>query len=1087
MKQLLIFFISLVSLLQLHAQCPAVSSPQVMTLGTTNVTISYTASSGNIPTYMIRFWKTATPAATSTVSSPATYQTLTGLSASTQYSYRIITYCGTPSVVGDSTSVFTFTTLANSGGYTPQAAYGYQFNRIKVNNDLGIPQRTVEGITTTDNGAQIYGMSDTLVMYNPITGKHVKFRPNDSTNIAIASNKIGNNVTVNLSNGSSTTFNTNDTRGLGGDLNGTLPNPTVNWANGLSTYDGRYVSRDTLNKVRDSLQSNIDTKVNKIDSVPGGYYPYSSNPLDYKSWPRSNNLTIVGLGSSVLFGQGATNNQGWFYKLSAALAIKGYTLINKGVPGNNTVAAINRFYTDVVSLHPDACIIGLSLQNEGITGSNKDSVYAQFKENIYKLVDMCRKAGIKPIVTGCYPGNNYTSVEYNYCKNFNDEMEASDIPFIQFMESVDDGAGHWREGMYTDALHPNDVGHEAMYRAIPLGLFDKIYNSNQHRAFTMLDKGYTNFGADQTTTSAINAPTISLGSFTASVWFQRTPGAAAGKTILAFNNGTSDPFRVRNPIDSLVLDNSATANFIASTVKTSDYKWHNVIVTYDYYSDTIRLYIDGVIYGKGLPGSQLGTVTSITVGGRADQAIANAVGYNFKDFSLYRVALSKQDMDKMRNGFYKKGSAEIIASMSDKEITNTRKFVNYALSTSILQATTPVITAAVGVVAPAFGETLESVAGRDSVTTHGIQARSFTASSGSISMSMLPSTNSAVLGSFTNSALSFFTNALERARIDSIGRIGINTTSPAATLHVNGTVRFDIGSDAVGDIWYRGSGGNMARLAPGSNGQYLKISAGLPTYSSLTSSDVTSALGYTPYNPATNPVIAGGETLQSVTTRGATTTTTILANAGITSTSAESFRTINDGGYISFFNSANTIRKGYIQGGNDNNMHVRAETGNLFLGNLSTDTVVVVNSSGNVGINTTSPTDRLTVNGNITATNATVKSLHFTGMGGAPTYALGPSSVVGTGASVTIAGTDAAFTITLNTGTGVSSNGTILNITTTADFPTAPVPVFSNANSSTIGTTVYMAGTGQHSITMSNTTALASSTTYIWNVILIGR
>lgn len=82
---------------------------------------------------------------------------------------------------------------------------------------------------------------------------------------------------------------------------------------------------------------------------------------------------------------------------------------------------------------------------------------------------------------------------------------------------------------------------------------------------------------------------------------------------------------------------------------------------------------------------------------------------------------------------------------------------------------------------------------------------------------------------FLTAAGTVFPN--ERMRITSTGDVGIATT-PSAKLHVNGSTRLDLGSDATGDILYRSSGGNLARLAIGSANQILTVASGLPSWSS---------------------------------------------------------------------------------------------------------------------------------------------------------------------------------------------------------------------------------------------------------------
>ncbi len=67
-------------------------------------------------------------------------------------------------------------------------------------------------------------------------------------------------------------------------------------------------------------------------------------------------------------------------------------------------------------------------------------------------------------------------------------------------------------------------------------------------------------------------------------------------------------------------------------------------------------------------------------------------------------------------------------------------------------------------------------------------------------------------------------DSLSRAYLDNDAHdinVGINTATPAAKLHSVGTARFDLGSDATGDIFYRNSSGLFTRLAVGTAAQHL--------------------------------------------------------------------------------------------------------------------------------------------------------------------------------------------------------------------------------------------------------------------------
>lgn len=57
----------------------------------------------------------------------------------------------------------------------------------------------------------------------------------------------------------------------------------------------------------------------------------------------------------------------------------------------------------------------------------------------------------------------------------------------------------------------------------------------------------------------------------------------------------------------------------------------------------------------------------------------------------------------------------------------------------------------------------------------------------------------------------------------------ITASGQRALYTTAGNVRFDLGSDATGDIFYRNSSGNLTRLGAGTNGHVLTLASGLPS------------------------------------------------------------------------------------------------------------------------------------------------------------------------------------------------------------------------------------------------------------------
>jgi hypothetical protein len=106
-------------------------------------------------------------------------------------------------------------------------------------------------------------------------------------------------------------------------------------------------------------------------------------------------------------------------------------------------------------------------------------------------------------------------------------------------------------------------------------------------------------------------------------------------------------------------------------------------------------------------------------------------------------------------------------------------------------------------------------------------------------------------------------------------------------------------------------------------------------------------------------------------------------------------------------------------------------------------------------------------------TNGTIKALHYEGLGPAPTITSGPSVAVGTGATVSITGTDAAFEVTLTTGTGAKSAGTLLTVTFSTPYTAAPYEVFSASSSESAG--LATRGVGVYSTSTTTNVVLAST------------
>lgn len=139
---------------------------------------------------------------------------------------------------------------------------------------------------------------------------------------------------------------------------------------------------------------------------------------------------------------------------------------------------------------------------------------------------------------------------------------------------------------------------------------------------------------------------------------------------------------------------------------------------------------------------------------------------------------------------------------------------------------------------------------------------------------------------------------------------------------------------------------------------------------------------------------------------------------------------------------------------------------------------VIINSSG-----LAAPTYQLEVVG-------TSAAEHFVGISNAPGVVVGAASVVGTGGNASLSGTDAAFRVTLNTGTGVSAGGIAFTVTFDDPYTAAPIAVFSSGSTDTANefdTYRPYCDTTTTELTFIPFAALSSSTTYKWDFVIIGK
>lgn len=141
---------------------------------------------------------------------------------------------------------------------------------------------------------------------------------------------------------------------------------------------------------------------------------------------------IIFIGSSVCVGSGATNDRGWSTLLAERLRAEGHSVSNCSIGGQKTSDILLRLERDVIGHHPDVCIVGLGIANEGLPRT-ADEISARmiqgvFLSNLKAIVNALRKAGIAPVLGGVYPNNDYTPLHYRILLDTRARMNTWDEP-----------------------------------------------------------------------------------------------------------------------------------------------------------------------------------------------------------------------------------------------------------------------------------------------------------------------------------------------------------------------------------------------------------------------------------------------------------------------------------------------------------------------------------------------------------------------------------------------------------------------------------------------------------------------------------
>jgi hypothetical protein len=438
-------------------------------------------------------------------------------------------------------------------------------------------------------------------------------------------------------------------------------------------------------ELRTVAETKTDLSLNNVDNTSDVGKPVSTatqtalNLKEDKSVSENNKIVIFG--SSVALGTGATAGNSYVELLETSLAGM-FSIVNLSVGGDSSQDLIDRFYTDMVPEKPAIVFIGLSLLNEGLTTTDPDTVVNIYITNIKKLIRLCQNEGYKVVIGGVYPNNAFDASEYAALKMCDYALSTLGVPYIGFLGALDNGTGGWRTGCFSDADHPNDVGHSIMYSCIDPSIFNNLIidSVNPVNAQYALQFG--------TSTAGINPLVVTLNNparcLSVTAWVKRTTGAA-GQPILVLigtGGGSAIDLRVANQTDEYALRYDVS-NLVTSAVASSDGEWHHLAVTFVRLSGSsvCKLYIDGVLIGTDTAANVASDCQSVYWGSRdSDLGAWDANGYEYAGFSVWRTVLTDAQIKMSFHGGLPLSSLSLYSAISVPDVESGNRVPNFARS-----------------------------------------------------------------------------------------------------------------------------------------------------------------------------------------------------------------------------------------------------------------------------------------------------------------------------------------------------------------------------------------------------------------------
>jgi len=239
-----------------------------------------------------------------------------------------------------------------------------------------------------------------------------------------------------------------------------------------------------------------------------------------------------------------------------------------------------------------------------------------------------------------------------------------DVPTVNFLGAIDDGAGRWAFGYQNDAAHPNDAGHTKMFYSLLPSLFDALSNGKPQPV--KINGTYLSMGKSVTSNQLSFVPENIVHSFTQSFNIRTShPG-----TIASFTQGNLKGKISIAVSTGYAVFNSPNGGTITDNRIVNDGQWHTITLTHFYAKGETILYVDSVEAGR--INEKLTATNFFLNDPNAPFSMDN------RDWFFYRSGMNDEEITQLSRGKMLKSSLELYAPLDGQAVLGFDTLINLA-------------------------------------------------------------------------------------------------------------------------------------------------------------------------------------------------------------------------------------------------------------------------------------------------------------------------------------------------------------------------------------------------------------------------